>query len=214
LIQKSQISVFRKGLNLFEFENVFDLDLNLGFKFKSAAKIFQKHFHFLLAAQNRFRPTTPCSPPILFSFFLISFSAGLVSFSAQRAQSTWLLARFRPTPLLSSSFGHPAVAAVPVGTTVPRALGSHLASSAQHLLPSRGKVKRRHLPLHVSDSMFPLPISSPTRNSAINGRRSSSLDRPPPCLWPYKRDPKRNPSLRLYPPRPLLLYSELLRSPQ
>jgi hypothetical protein len=67
LIQKSQISIFR---NLFEFENVFDLDLNLGFQFKSAAKIFQKHFHFLLAAQNRFRPTTPCSPPILFSIFL------------------------------------------------------------------------------------------------------------------------------------------------
>jgi hypothetical protein len=63
LIQKSQISIFRKGLNLFEFENVYYLDLNLGIKFNSVAKIFQKHFHFLLAAQNRFWPTTPSSPP-------------------------------------------------------------------------------------------------------------------------------------------------------
>jgi hypothetical protein len=85
LIQKSQISIFRKGLNLFEFENVFDLDLNLDFKFKSLAKIFQEHFHFLLAAQNHFWPTTPRSPPILFSFSLILFSAGPVSFSAQHA---------------------------------------------------------------------------------------------------------------------------------
>jgi hypothetical protein len=128
LIQKSQISVFRKGLNLFEFENVFDLDLNLGFKFKSTGKIFLKHFHFLLAAQNCFRPTTPCSPPILFSFSLILFSAGPVSFSVQRAQPTRLLARFWHAPLPSSSFGHPAAATVLVGTAVPRALGSHLAS--------------------------------------------------------------------------------------
>jgi hypothetical protein len=98
LIQKSQISIFRKGLNLFKFENVFDLDLNLHFKFKSAAKIFQNHFHFLLAAQNSFRPTTLCSPPILFSFSFILFFTGLVSFSAQRAQPTRLLARFRPLP--------------------------------------------------------------------------------------------------------------------
>jgi hypothetical protein len=42
LIQKSQISIFRKCLNLFEFKNVFDLNLNLGFKFNSTANIFQK----------------------------------------------------------------------------------------------------------------------------------------------------------------------------
>jgi hypothetical protein len=72
LIQKSQISIFRKGLNLFEFENLFDFDLNLGFKFNSAAKIFQKHFHFLWAAQNRFRPNPRCSPPP----FLSPYHAG------------------------------------------------------------------------------------------------------------------------------------------
>jgi hypothetical protein len=134
LIQKYQISIFRKGLNLFEFENVFNLDLNLGFKFKSAAKIFQKHFHFLVAAQNSFRLTTPCSPPILFSFSLILFSAGPISFSARCAQPTRLLPRFRPAPLLSSSFGHPAAAVIPVGTAAPRALGSRLAS--RHSTPS------------------------------------------------------------------------------
>jgi hypothetical protein len=130
LIQKSQISIFRKGLILFEFENVFDLHLNLGFKFKSAAKIFQKHLHFLLVPQNSFQPTTPCSPPILFSFSLILFSASPVSFSAQRAQPTRLLARFQPAPLPSSSFGHPAATTVPVGTAAPRALASRLASPA------------------------------------------------------------------------------------
>jgi hypothetical protein len=163
----SQISIFRKGLNLFEFENVFDLDLNLGFKFKAATKIFQKHFHFLLAAQNNFRPTTHCSPPILFSFSLILFSANLVSFSAQHAQPTRLLARFRPAPLPSSSFGHPAAAAITVGTTTPHALGSCLTSPVQHPLPSYGKVKRRHYPLHLPDSMFPLPISSPLETAPL-----------------------------------------------
>jgi hypothetical protein len=58
---------------LFEFENVFNLDLNHGFKFKSAAKIFQKHFHILLSAQNHFQPTTPCSPPPFSISFLLFF---------------------------------------------------------------------------------------------------------------------------------------------
>jgi hypothetical protein len=70
----SQIPIVRKSLNLFEFENVFDLDLNLDFKFKSAAKIFQKHFHFLMAAQNRFRPVFPSSP-ICYSRLLFIFPA-------------------------------------------------------------------------------------------------------------------------------------------
>jgi hypothetical protein len=214
LIQKSQISIFRKGLNLFEFENVFDFYLNLGFKFTYADKIFEKHLHFLLAAQNSFRPTTPCSPPILFSFSLILFSVGPVSFSAQRTQPTRRLARFRPAPLPSSSFGHLAAAAVPVGTAAPRALGSCLASPVQHPLPSRGKVKHRHHPLHLPDSLFPLPISSQTRNGAINGRQPSSVARPPACLRPYKNDPESNPTLCRHPSRPLLLSSELLRSPQ
>jgi hypothetical protein len=85
LIQKSQISIFRKGLNLFEFEIVFDLDLNLDFKFKSAAKIFQKHFHFLLAAQNRFRPMFPSSPSATSGFFSFSSLASPLGHAAYTA---------------------------------------------------------------------------------------------------------------------------------
>jgi hypothetical protein len=136
LIQKSQISIFRKGLTLFEFENVFDLDLNLHFKFKSTAKIFQKYFHFLLAPQNHFRPTTPCSPPVLFSSSLILFVADPVSFLAQRASPLSFWTNAPPTP---------SVTAMPL---VPRASGSRIASHT----PSKSR------PLHLPDSLFPLPI--------------------------------------------------------
>jgi hypothetical protein len=44
--QKSQISGFGKYLNLFEFKNVFDLNINFGFKFKTVDKKFQKLFLF------------------------------------------------------------------------------------------------------------------------------------------------------------------------
>jgi hypothetical protein len=91
LIQKSQISISKKCLNLFEFENVFDLDLDLDFKFKSAAKIFQKHFHFLLAAQNHFWHVFPSSPSATLGFF--SFF--------QPCQPTWpcgLHGPLRPSP--------------------------------------------------------------------------------------------------------------------
>jgi hypothetical protein len=70
-IQKYQFFVFEKHLNVFEFKARFDLDLKLGFKFNSAAKVFQKHFHFLfrsptpIMAQFTFSPTTSC---FLFSF--------------------------------------------------------------------------------------------------------------------------------------------------
>jgi hypothetical protein len=70
LIQKSQISIFRKALNLFEFENVFDLDLNLGFKFKSAAKIFQKHFSFSLGSPKSFSAHNSLQPTHFIFIFL------------------------------------------------------------------------------------------------------------------------------------------------
>jgi hypothetical protein len=41
LIQKSQIPIFGKYLNLFELKNVFDLNFNFGFKFKTAEKKFK-----------------------------------------------------------------------------------------------------------------------------------------------------------------------------
>jgi hypothetical protein len=152
LIQKSQISIFRKGLTLFEFENVFDLDLNLHFKFKSTAKIFQKYVHFLLAPQNHFRPTTPCSPPVLFSSSLILFVADPVSFLAQRASplSFWTNSgpppyRLPPSVIKPPPPPTPSVTAMPL---VPRASGSRIASHT----PSKSR------PLHLPDSLFPLPI--------------------------------------------------------
>jgi hypothetical protein len=62
LIQKFQISIFRKGINLFEFESVFDLDSNLGFKFKICCKEIVKLFSIFTVAQNCFRPDLPWQP--------------------------------------------------------------------------------------------------------------------------------------------------------
>jgi hypothetical protein len=140
LIQKSQISIFRKVLNLFEFENVFDLNLNLSFKFKSAAKIFQKHFHFLLAAQNSFWPTTPCSPlgPAPAQTCFVSL---LCQITAAGRRSRRRLASPAAPPRCSSAGSPPTLLKKP--------------------------------PLHLADSPFPLPISSPAQNGAINGRRPS-----------------------------------------
>jgi hypothetical protein len=98
LIQKSQISIFRKGLNLFEFENVFDLDLNLGFKFKSAAKIFQKHFSFSLTskksllAQFTMQPASfplpiPHRPSKASAFLIDPASPGIAAHLAQLAHT-------------------------------------------------------------------------------------------------------------------------------
>jgi hypothetical protein len=178
---------------LFEFENVFDFDLNPGFKFKTAAKIFQKHFYFLLAAQNSFRPTTPCSTPILFSFSLILFSAGPVSFSAQRAHPTQLLAPFWPAPLLSSSFGHLAVAAVPVGTVVPCALGSCLSSPAQHPLPSRGKVKHHHHPFISPTPCFPSPFPRPLEMAPLTAAGPAPSTAHLPVSGAIKGNPRATP---------------------
>jgi hypothetical protein len=62
LIQKTQISVFGKYLNLFEFKNTFDLNLNLGFKFKFAEKKLEKLFYFSLASPTQFGPNLPFGP--------------------------------------------------------------------------------------------------------------------------------------------------------
>jgi hypothetical protein len=51
-----QIYDFRKGLNLFEFKNIFDLNLNFELKFKISEKKIQKPFYFPSAAQTDFGP--------------------------------------------------------------------------------------------------------------------------------------------------------------
>jgi hypothetical protein len=44
---KSQTSVFGEGLNLFEFENIFDLDLNPGIKFNYAENNYKTTIYSL-----------------------------------------------------------------------------------------------------------------------------------------------------------------------
>jgi hypothetical protein len=69
LIQKFQIYAFRKGLNLFEFENAFDWNLSFEFKFKYAENKLQSVSIFSLAAQfNSSRVPLKANP-----YFLILF---------------------------------------------------------------------------------------------------------------------------------------------
>jgi hypothetical protein len=72
LIQKYQIFVFRENLNLFEFENDFDLNLNHVFKFQSAEKEIAKPFNFSPPSNSLFGPAQPGSPVLTFSLFIFS----------------------------------------------------------------------------------------------------------------------------------------------
>jgi hypothetical protein len=65
LIQKSQISIFGKYLNFFELKNVFDLNFNFGFKFKTTEKKFQKLFYFS-GGPNRFWSISSLGPFLSF----------------------------------------------------------------------------------------------------------------------------------------------------
>jgi hypothetical protein len=56
LIQKLQCYDFRKGFNLFEFENIFDLNLSFQFRFKISEKKIRKPLYFPSAAQTDFGP--------------------------------------------------------------------------------------------------------------------------------------------------------------
>jgi hypothetical protein len=55
----SQISISGKALKLFEFENIFNLDLNLVVEFKSAAKKLQNQFLSSQVAHIYFGPVSP-----------------------------------------------------------------------------------------------------------------------------------------------------------
>jgi hypothetical protein len=60
---------------LFEFENIFDLNLNLWIQIKNLQqRNFQTISIFFQAAQTPFQPVSPSSPPrFSFSFLLIFF---------------------------------------------------------------------------------------------------------------------------------------------
>jgi hypothetical protein len=75
LIQKSQISIFRKCLNLFEFENVFDLNSNLGFNFKICWKEILKAFLFISAQPNQFSPLALEAHLFFYLSFCFCFSS-------------------------------------------------------------------------------------------------------------------------------------------
>jgi hypothetical protein len=75
LIQKSQISIFGKYLNLFELKDVFDLNFNFGFQFKTTEKKLQKLFYFS-GGPNRFRLISSHGPFSCFHWFQPPASIG------------------------------------------------------------------------------------------------------------------------------------------
>jgi hypothetical protein len=82
LIQKFQISVFVKYLNLTEFENVFGLNLNFEIKFKKAAeKELQSVSIFSLVAQFNLAHV-PLKPSGYFEFICISWLTSATTHSA------------------------------------------------------------------------------------------------------------------------------------
>jgi hypothetical protein len=55
-VHKSQISIFKEGLNLFEFENIFLLELKLWFQIQISSKSISKVFAIFLASPSLFGP--------------------------------------------------------------------------------------------------------------------------------------------------------------
>jgi hypothetical protein len=112
--QKSQISVFGKYLNLFEFENVFDLNYNFGFKFKTIEKKLQKLFYFS-GGPNRFRPKLSWSlvhlssltSPASSSPFLVQSGPPLRPVHVAQVAHFSLSAQLRPAPSSPSSGWRP-----------------------------------------------------------------------------------------------------------
>jgi hypothetical protein len=80
LIQKFQISISRKGLNLFEFESVFHLDSNLGFKNNNMLYRNCETFSVLTMAQNRFWPISLGSTIWILPLFLLFYRTGQTTF--------------------------------------------------------------------------------------------------------------------------------------
>jgi hypothetical protein len=121
-IQKSQISIFGKYLNLFEFENLFDLNFNFGFNFKTAEKKFKKNiFLIFFSAHFSFRPRFPCSPVRFPLFLLFLFSCRPISPSSPSGPA--------------SPPGHPAYPVIQPNSA--HSLFSFLRPKAKPPLPSR-----------------------------------------------------------------------------
>jgi hypothetical protein len=160
LIQKSQISVFRKYLNLFEVEYGFDLNLNFGLKFKKCNRDFDGLliFHrspksivtrFLLAAQS-----------IWFSFSLFSFMLAQVTSGLAHPSNPFSF------PAASPSALQPTLPIGPLGLAACRLLPPTNAAPA-----ASGRVATLHraeppsiLLRHRKSKMSHHPVLSNSRN--------------------------------------------------
>jgi hypothetical protein len=118
-------------------------------------KYFKNIFIFSWQPKIVFDPQLLAAHPFYFQFSLIFFSASPVSFSAQRAQPTRLLARFWPAPLLSSSIGQQAAAATD-------SIRRHSASNAVCLRPL-DRLLDASTPSPGSALSFPLPLSAESK---------------------------------------------------
>jgi hypothetical protein len=129
-------------------------------------------FFFSQRRPKSFRPSHPCGPS---HFFLFSLRAGPSGIRPTRPLRP--MAHRRPSS--SSTLSEPTASQLSTA-----AAGSPPPCSTPS--PSRGKMNRRRCPFHLPDSMFPLPIFSPTRNGfaieAPPSRRQLLLDRPPPVV--------------------------------
>jgi hypothetical protein len=177
-IQKSQISVFGKYLNLFEFENVFDLNFNFGFKYKTAEKKFQKTF------------SSYSSQPI--------FHFGPSSLAAQSGSPYFFCFYFHAGPsVLPVLVVHPVIRPTQsFGPTqpAPSSPSSSRRPSRRHhratLLCVRSPTEPRHLILFPShNSTRPVTSSFVTDLLLIVHHRQFLLSQPPPLAAPLLRRP-------------------------
>jgi hypothetical protein len=153
LIQKCQIFVFGKYLNLSIFENEFDLDLNFGFKLQEK---FKNNFYFSLGAQSCFRCITHVTPTHLPFSFLIYFSfTGPPAHSARLAN--WPTQPSVPSPLSSHGTAMPPVQPAATASSTASAPELPLAASLVPL-PSATPLQ-----LHEIDSCFEDPPPSHRR---------------------------------------------------
>jgi hypothetical protein len=157
---------------LFEFENIFYLNLNFGFKYKSAEKEFQKYFQSPWPAQvNSAHFPLQSSSLILFSFL---FSLSPVDFPAP-AQSVHL-AHGAVIPYLSRGLRR-CLRLCHAAAALTRTSGCRLASRAHSSSPSPNRCQR----LSVSPSGNPFLKLPPWRMEPSH-RQLKCLPSPPPPL--------------------------------
>jgi hypothetical protein len=160
LIQKYQIFIFREILNLFEFENVFYLNLNHVFKFQSAEKEIVKPFNFSPPPNSLFGPAQPAQS------FLFPFSFSPESSSPQQPLGPSFLAQTNPAQ----------------GVFVLPSLCCHVVRCLLFAFRTPSFAIASSAPLPITSA--PLIVSSPSETGAIK------VHRPPPSLLPDWLSPR------------------------